>query len=276
MNPENSCGKQTARISNLVAIAALIFSVVVLAGPSGTASAASARLYGTVTCPSGKAVVGVWVESSAGGSRWAPWTAFPGVPHAAYYNVTLTTALPSSVFLTVGCGGTPQKWATSNKTTKFTLSGSKVVNAGCNAAGTCSFPKKITSPTPTSYNPVGTAYKCQCTYFAAEKWKAATGSYPNWKEADGSGRIGNAINWDDNAARIGWQIGSVPRPRSLFVVNSGPYGHVGYVHDVRISGGVVEVLISDQNITSKANCADIRTKVWIRPTSAYKYIIPAN
>ena len=35
------------------------------------------RSLGSVECPSGQAVQGVWVESSGGGSRWADWTAYP-------------------------------------------------------------------------------------------------------------------------------------------------------------------------------------------------------
>lgn len=243
----------------------------------GSASAATSyKVIGVVTCPGGQAVTGVWVQSSAGGSKFAKRTAFPNNKRAAYYTATFNTTFPTQVRLHVGCGGSEDKWGSENrsKNIKVASGSSRVVNASCDGKGGCSYaPNKNSGPT--SPNPVGPSNKCQCTYFAAQKWKDMTGRYPDWQMPDGSGRIGNAKDWDENAANYGWRVSSFAQPRALFVENSGTFGHVGYVKDVRVSNGKLQIRIEDQNSDNSNTCfiRGVDTAQWIDATTTMKFIV---
>lgn len=239
----------------------------------------SYRIFGTISCPSTKPPVGVFIESSGGGGRFADWKILPGSPTVAYFSTTISTTLPTNVKLSVGCGGTKTTWASTNKTPaiKIATGGSRALNTWCDAKGICSWAPTITTATDTkTVNPVGVAYKCQCTYYAAERWKDAIGVYPNWRLPDGSGRIGNANTWDDNAERIGWRVTNGPRPRSLFVENAGGggAGHVGYVQDIRInSNGTIDIQVSDQNADGIDATCDIQTDHWLHVTTTMRFIV---
>lgn len=76
---------------------------------------ASAANSGTVKCMSESTVVGVWVTVSGGTSGWASRSSWVSPAHVRWsYN---TQNKPYK--LTVGCGGTPAKWATSSSTATF-------------------------------------------------------------------------------------------------------------------------------------------------------------
>jgi surface antigen len=58
----------------------------------------------------------------------------------------------------------------------------------------------------------------QCTWYVATKRNVP------WN--------GNAIDWYKNAQFFGRKVGKSPVKGSIVVINSGPYGHVGYVESV--------------------------------------------
>lgn len=91
--------------------------VTVLAGVVGslvgTAPAfAATTVSGRVMCVSQRAVVGVWIQAESGGSGWASWSP-TGVQYEANYSRSLPNGGRYQVH--VGCGGTPQNWASNNK-----------------------------------------------------------------------------------------------------------------------------------------------------------------
>lgn len=263
-------GRWIRRILAITAPAMLV-SLAYAAPPASAAT--SVTVHGTVRCTNGAKVVGVWINSSAGGSTWANWTPYPGTASVAIIRKTISTNFPTQLRLDVGCGGTPASWASNNKTTLLRMSSgsSNPMNAFCNGAGTCTWGKKENNtPAAGSTNQFASRQNCWCTYLAAERWKTMTGRYPNWN--------GNANRWDDNAAATGWTVSNYASPRSLFVDNAGTLGHVGYVRDVRISSGKVQILIDDRN--SNGSCRDEgrppydRIKEWINVTSTMKFIVP--
>lgn len=70
------------------------------------------KVSGQVSCSSGKAVKGVWVEA-AKGRGWSPWKGVGDGSNADYW-YTLPTSEQYS--LHIGCGGTPSSWAVAVKT----------------------------------------------------------------------------------------------------------------------------------------------------------------
>jgi surface antigen len=241
------------------------------------------RVFGTVTCPTGMPVSGVYVHSSTGGSRHSDWRAHPGVNTAATYTATLTTTLPADVRVSVGCGrgDKPGTWKTTNRSSSRRVASgatSRAFNFACNGTGGCSWaPRSTAQPLSKSPNPVGEINFCQCTYFAAERWKALTGHYPNWRRQHEPGRVGHAKEWADNASRAGWRVSSRPHPRALFVNTSGTQGHVGEVTDVRVRDGILEIRINDQNHRGKArdwqrDCTK-RTGHWMPHEASFRYIL---
>lgn len=82
-------------------------------------------------------------------------------------------------------------------------------------------------------------YTRQCVSYAAFKVSQAYGNMPYW------GGRGNANQWDDNARAAGIPTGSVPKVGAVGVVNSGYYGHVGWVESVNGNGTIT---ISHYNV----------------------------
>ncbi|MBS2540248.1 hypothetical protein KGQ20_46680, partial [Catenulispora sp. NF23] len=62
---------------------------------------------GTVTCVSGNAVEGVWVQADQG-SGFAAWQ--PTVSNGSTARYSLSLPLYENYSLHVGCGGTPANW----------------------------------------------------------------------------------------------------------------------------------------------------------------------
>jgi surface antigen len=228
----------------------LILSLLVLAlmlgglvlGGAQPASAASVTVKGTVRCANGHDVVGVWVQSSGGGSKWATIPVRSATTES--YSATLSTVLPTNVQLHVGCGGSPNAWWSNNRTynTRLFSATTYTRSATCNeAAGTgtrCSWIPPDPNPFPWGW----------CTWGAADYWGRGTGAHPNWR--------GNAKDWGVNARNAHWQWTSTPRARSILVIQPGgwpltnaPEGHVAWVRSVNknSAGAIVSLTITDMN-----------------------------
>jgi hypothetical protein len=76
------------------------------------AQAAAPTISGNVTCANGKAVVGVWIQSTGGGSKFASWRKTSAT--TASYSAQVSTHLPTGISLHVGCGGSAAKWGSDN------------------------------------------------------------------------------------------------------------------------------------------------------------------
>ncbi len=67
-------------------------------------------------------------------------------------------------------------------------------------------------------------------------------SYTAWKVLQKTGQMarywGNAKDWPSSAARVGYAVGSTPRPGSVGVMTGGPYGHVVWVESVNANGTI--------------------------------------
>ncbi len=74
--------------------------------PDPSPAPTSVEVSGQLSCDSGKAIVGVWVQA-AQGSGFASWRGI-GDGSTADYWIFLPAALPYAVH--VGCGGTPSLW----------------------------------------------------------------------------------------------------------------------------------------------------------------------
>ena len=98
------------RLGLLAAGCAIACALGVSLAPAAQASVIT--ISGNITCANGQPVVGVWIQSSKGGSKFAPWTKTG--TSTAFYKTSISTALPTNVSLHVGCGKTPQQWGSSN------------------------------------------------------------------------------------------------------------------------------------------------------------------
>ncbi|WP_459722668.1 CHAP domain-containing protein [Actinophytocola sp. KF-1] len=245
-----------------------VLSLPLLAATEASA-AVTYNVRGTVTCPGGYPVSGVYLHSSGGGSAFASWTAYPGASNIARFSKSFSTRLSTTIYFSVGCGrgSAPGSWKTSNASPKVTVSSGSIyyTNAECNARGTCSyFPMEDNRPAAPSTNVVKD--RTQCTYRAGEFWKLMTKRYPNWG--------GNGGYWDDNAKAVGWSVRAWPRINSLFVkqpTSSNPAGHVGYVADVRVYNGALQMKIYDRNYDFRGSD---RNGTWIAWTSSMRFIVP--
>jgi hypothetical protein len=120
--------KRSGRIVLLVVI-----QIAALVMTAASASAATHSISGSVACENGGTVTGVWVQSSAGGSRWADYSRRSGAPWIANYSTSITvSASATNVELHIGCGGSTTTWGSSNKTSATSVSGSRVFSARCN------------------------------------------------------------------------------------------------------------------------------------------------
>jgi surface antigen len=263
----NPTGKRTLKVVLVVAIATL-------AVPVASASAATYTVKGTVVCPSGQAVTGIWVRSSAGGADFATnWkdTVYPGRPHVARYSRTLSTNLPSKIGLNVGCGGSTTTWKYKPKTPDKTVSSGSVLylNTTCTTSACSFYPNRTSTPTysffDSSYKDPRGDGKGWCTYRAAAFWKEMTGQNPNWR--------GDAGDWDDYAEAKKWAIGTVPRPDSIVVWQPGTastWGHVAYVADVRKYNGALQMKVYDRNWDGKGGD---RNGTWVTARSDNRFIL---
>ena len=122
-----TAGRRLAGVT--LAVTALICASVLGSQPASALNLNTAR--GTIFCPSRQPVVGVWVNAGSA-SGWASYNS--GGYIAGYYK-GLGIAHPT-YNLTVGCGGTPQHWGSTNYETGTLLSGYDF-NVICNGRGAC-------------------------------------------------------------------------------------------------------------------------------------------
>lgn len=106
----------------------------ILAGSITLSSAAMASttttVQGAVSCDHHQ-LVGVWVQSSGGGSRFAGWDSTSTGHDDGVFSTTITTTLPTTLSLHVGCGGTQGDWWSDNWTPGTSVNGSAVLEAAC-------------------------------------------------------------------------------------------------------------------------------------------------
>lgn len=237
--------------------------------PSAAAQASmTVKVIGTIECPTGQNVVGAWVESSGGGSTFAGWLAFSAIPKIARYTATVNTngSGSTSITVTAGCGGSTKTWASSHKgpavQVKVAKDSALFMNLDCQGSGCVRYKMEDNTPAASKSNPVTDS--TQCTWSASEFWRQMTGRYHNW--------AGNAGDWDTNAKDTGWTVLSWPRPDSLAIwqpdmEGAGWTGHVGYVGDVRVRSGKLQVRVWDRN------WGPDRNGVWIDFIEGMKFIV---
>ncbi|WP_418059729.1 hypothetical protein [Pimelobacter simplex] len=172
-------------------LAGLVIAALTVLGLGVPAEAATTRtVSGTVTCAKGGKVVGIWVQSSAGGSKWSDTlsrsSAFPS--HASFTAKITSSAATTKIRLDIGCGGDARTWGSNNSTPSVSVGGSKKVAAVCNEASgrraeRCSWiPNPVSSTVLTkakrwvdrqvSYNQAGyfEGYRQDCSGFVSMAW----------------------------------------------------------------------------------------------------------
>lgn len=98
---------QVLRRLTLAAAALALVLAAVLARPA----AAATTIGGGVMCAGSTPVVGVWVDQASGPDGWAQrWS--NGAAHYNYWRYYNSNG--GNYRVVVGCGGTPQRWASSN------------------------------------------------------------------------------------------------------------------------------------------------------------------
>lgn len=118
----------------------LVILLGLLAWPT-TAEAATVTLRGRVACEGSHEVVGLWVYSSAGGSRFATLT---DTSARWVKNYSVSIPAKTNIRLDVGCGGTASSWWSNNRTDlRYVANGGKLSAACKEASGSparrCSF-----------------------------------------------------------------------------------------------------------------------------------------
>ena len=113
-----------------------------------------------------------------------------------------------------------------------------------NVATTTPSPVRAAPVQPRTSNPPAPARKSGAAPAGYYDWGWCT--YGAWSLTGWAGPWGDAHLWDDNARRDGHVVSSIPTIGSIFVDNSGRYGHVGVV--VAVNGATVTV--KDMNYQS--------------------------
>ncbi len=127
------------RFAAVLVTAVTSASALLVASPvPADAATAQITISGTVACRGGHEVVGVWVASSGGGSKWASYTKRSYAPWVAEYTATFTTSTPTKIRIDTGCGRTSTgAWYSNNASPTYSTSSSKKINLVCKeAAGT--------------------------------------------------------------------------------------------------------------------------------------------
>lgn len=262
--PQKATRKRSASTVLLRWFAAAGATAGLVAFSQASASAASSvTISGVVHCNTG-AVVGVWVQSSGGGSKFANWKPLATSALDSTYNATINTNLPSSIQLHVGCGGKTSKWGSSNNSPNLSVSGSRTINAFCSGEGSCSF---ATKGATTNRN---LGYPLQCTEGALNNWHAYTGYWPSWS--------GNATQWSTTAAQNGYTVTTVPMAKSIVVfpgTTTNPAGHVAWVNSLtQNSAGAITLNVTEENYDGTASRPTGHIRNWSYPAnSSYRYIV---
>jgi len=234
-----------------------------LVTPLAASAATKMLIRGTVACSAGQPAVGVWIESSAGGSEWADdqsWQFTTSQPNRSYRYFEETVTSPSSkskISLHVGCGGTPSRWSKDLWSEGFPVgSTGRVINVACDYAkrsrtvGAC---KQAPKGSDAGVNPYASTSK-YCTGGAVYRWYKATGYWPlvnrskSYSEPKDGTSPGDAKWIDDNAASRGFRVSKIPHIRSMVVFNNrSKWGHVGWVTRIYRSSGRVYFDYIDRN-----------------------------
>jgi surface antigen len=244
--------RRVGRYGAVALALALLAPGLALISPS-PAAATTRTVSGTVICPSGQAVQGVWVQSSTGGSRFATWFGFPKLTNAAYYSAPIAfSGSSTSIELRVGCGGDAAQWRATEDSKPAALgSANRVLNVSCSSPSARGYGNRDSC----TWAPKGsTAGGNQgdagfCTWGALHQWRLATGYYPNFAPAD-------AIDFDERAQQRGYRVTRAPSRRSIVVFNTGTFGHVGWVTNVRRVSGKIYVDYIDMNGGPWVNAAE--------------------
>jgi hypothetical protein len=101
-----------------------------IAASSGAMASTTITVDGAVSC-SYHNLVGVWVQSSGGGSGFAGWDKGSNGDADGVFSTTITTTLPTTLSLHVGCGNTRSDWWSDNWTPGISVTGSAVLQAAC-------------------------------------------------------------------------------------------------------------------------------------------------
>lgn len=261
-------------------LVAVLFSAISIGSPQPAHAATyTVKFSGVVTCSSSSyPVQGIWVQNYDGSDGWASWWAFPGRTNAAKYSITVTANRPDpKIRLDVGCGRNSNgSWKKTILTPDFRTRNGYTETRACNAGATNR--SRSCTPAPLGqtrgYNGFDAGY---CTWGAAAKWKAFTGSYPNLS--------GNAYKWYQSARDRGFRTSSVPQPMSIFVkgaVSNANPGHVGWVTNVRKSGSTIYFDTIEMNggsggstypwKTTEFNRFAAKTRTWTA-SSDYRFIV---
>lgn len=241
--------------------------ICLLAAPLSASAATSMLIKGTVACSGGQRAVGVWIESSAGGSEWADdqsWQYSSTSPNRSYRYFEETVTSPSSrssISLHVGCGGEPSRW-TKDLWSAGIVVGSKGrdINVVCDynkpqrKAGACTTPPVGTAATTKPYPRASGEGRYPgdtsgyCTGGAVYQWYKATGYWPYVNRGAPGLNVGHAKYMDDHARANRFRLSTVPQVRSLVVFNAqGSFGHVGWVTKVYRKSGKVVFEYVDRN-----------------------------
>lgn len=240
-------------------IAAVAISLAAGAFVSPTAATASTSMLvrGTVSCSGGQPAVGVWIESSAGGSEWADdksWQYSKSSPNWSYRYFEEKVSSPATttkISLHVGCGGKPSKWGKDLWAYDYPVTAKgRVINVACDygkrsrVKGAC---KQAPVGRDAGSNPYK-GYEGYCTGGAVYRWYKATGYWPYLhRKRDGTGS-GDAKWMDDNATSNGFRVRKVPHVRSIVVFNNrSTWGHVGWVTKVYRVGSTIYFDYIDRN-----------------------------
>ena len=128
------------RASTFMLAIAMSFAAVGLTSPA--AAAANLIIKGSVTCSGGAQIVGVWVHSSGGGSKFAGWTRTSTT--TAAYSTSIATSTPTEISLHIGCGGSKANWSSDNWTPLASgISSSSTINATSCGGGLCTWNRAV-------------------------------------------------------------------------------------------------------------------------------------
>lgn len=105
-------------------------------------------------------------------------------------------------------------------------------------------------------------YKRECTSFVAFRLNKVM-KFSNFMRG---GHFGNAMNWDENARKIGMKVDRRPTVGSVMVRNSGTYGHLAMVAKVRPG----RIFVEQYNAAG----THAYSKQWLDVTSVMTFIHP--
>lgn len=164
------------KLSAYAAIAAVVGTASVTLGalvpPAAAATTKSIQIAGVVQCNNGsRSVVGVWVNSTAGGSGFATRAVVgkygTSVSTQNVYRKTVQVPAdgktPTSIRVDVGCGGTTSTWESNNSSSTYKVLSSTLLDVTCAnptaSAGRAVRCSRWTNPSGTTASSITTALR---------------------------------------------------------------------------------------------------------------------